>query len=267
MSTTECREKVKMSIVDAMEENMRQKLKYIPSSLSSMAVETIGSVSIVDSALPSDTFNTAYGGEISEEVAKEVYNFYKKRNAPMAWWVGPSSTNGREKQALEEAGFLHSEHDVGMACDLTALKSDYCSPEELEIVECKREEEFRDFGEVLASIFNPIDSQVVVFYKMMGALPEERRRQMPLYVGYVDGRAVATSCLFLTEVAGIFDIATHPEYRKKGYGSALFHAVLQRAKREGFRRALLQASPDGLNIYKRFGFEKVCDFNVYAMKQ
>ena len=68
----------------------------------------------------------------------------------------------------------------------------------------------------------------------------------------------------MTDCAGIFDISTRPEHRSKGLGSALFHHALKQAVAQGFEVGVLQASPDGLSIYEKYGFSKAGDFNVWS---
>lgn len=246
-----------------MENNMREKLKYVASKLHNMRTENIKGVSVVDTALSSDTFNTAFGGQIEDHIAQEVFLYYKKTNQPMAWWIGPSSTSEHTEKCLEKAGFVLNELDIGMVCHLAQIIESQ-SPEKLTIRQCVTPEDYDDFGEVLASIFDPPDEQVKVFYKKMATLSSEETKDMLLFVGYEEKHPVATSCLFITNVAGIYDIATRPEKRNLGYGSAMFYHTLIESQKRGLHKSVLQASPDGLNIYKRFGFEEVCHFVVWS---
>ena len=182
----------------------------------------------------------------------------------MAWWIGPGSQTPDSDFILQSAGFHHAEYDVGMACDLTAVTLDYELPESLEVKECALPQSFSDFGVVLASIFSPEDDYVKTFYNQLAELDAASIPSLKLFIGYEQNKAVAISGLFLTKCAGFFDIATRPEHQKKGYGSAMFYAALVHAKKLGYEVGVLQASPDGLNIYKRFGFKEVCDFNVWS---
>jgi N-acetylglutamate synthase len=59
---------------------------------------------------------------------------------------------------------------------------------------------------------------------------------------------LANGCL------GVFNIATPPESRRRGYGAAMTVRVLQDAAAHGCTWAWLQASPDGYPIYERLGF-------------
>ena len=84
------------------------------------------------------------------------------------------------------------------------------------------------------------------------------------YVGTVDGKDVATSIGFTGGGhVGIFDVATPPAYRGRGYGSA----VTARATLDGFEAgasfAYLQSSPMGLKIYERLGFETLERWSVW----
>jgi GNAT superfamily N-acetyltransferase len=254
----------KTQLIKYMEMNMQGKLAYIPSRQKEMDVLEYGDVLVVNSNFPSDTFNTTYGGSITKEHADFVFDYYKIRNLPMAWWIGPNSQTTESGSILQNAGFHHVEHDVGMVCDLTAVTLDYELPASLEIKECTLAQSFSDFGAVLASIFTPEDEFVKTFYNKLAELDAASIPALKLFVGYEDGKAVAISGLFLTECAGFFDIATRPFHQKKGYGSAMFYTALVQAKKLGYEVGVLQASPDGLNIYKRFGFNEVCDFNVWS---
>lgn len=251
-------------MIAEMENNMREKLKYVAARHPSMKVKKIADISIVDSNLPSDTFNTAFGGKIDEKSAKEIFNYYMKRKLPMAWWLGPSSIGKEAHDNLERACFTHDEIDIGMLCDTTEEIQDCIMPAGLTIRTCHTPKDFADFGDVLASIFTPADSQVKTFYTKLADIDAKKRKEMILFVGYNEIVPVATACLFLTDVAGIYDVSTRPDKRQMGYGSALFHRALVEAKQLGFKRGVLQASPDGLGIYKRFGFKKTCEFHVWG---
>ena len=77
-----------------------------------------------------------------------------------------------------------------------------------------------------------------------------------LYVGCVAGAAVATSALFLNNgVAGIYFVTTVPSHRGRGLGEAMTWHAVRRGRERGAGFASLQASPMGLPVYERMGFE------------
>jgi len=255
------------TIITEMEHNLRDKLKYVASKLSDMRIDSIAGVSVVDSALPSDTFNTAFGPPQTEKVAASIFARYKHSGQPMAWWIGPSAASEDTNILLSNAGFAYVDLDIGMACELQHVPTAYRAVDKLAIRRCTTQRDYSDFGHVLASIFDPPDAQVILFYEKLATIHADEIKEMLLFVGYEGSSPVATACLFLTNVAGIYDVATRPDKRRQGYGSAMFYHSLIQAKAMGLHHAVLQASPEGLNIYKRFGFRELCTFNVWSNQQ
>ncbi len=234
-----------------------------------MFVDNIGETKVVDSGMPTNTFNTAYGGIVTQKVADDVMQYYLKRKLPMAWWIGPSSAKNKDlEKNMQGAGFVKDELDIGMYCDLNKndLKS-YEIPDNFKIKECLNENYFSDFGKVLASIFEPRCEYVERFYSKVSAVSIQDRVKLRLFVGYVDDEPVATVAVFFSDVVGIYDVSTRPDMQKKGYGSAMFYRALKFAQDSGYKDIVLQASKDGLGIYKRFGFQEVCEFNVWSNKE
>ena len=77
---------------------------------------------------------------------------------------------------------------------------------------------------------------------------------MKLYLGFYKDEVVSVGSLVCTlDSIGIYDIATKEEMRGKGFGSTMFNYLLQ-AKELNVAQYVLQASPDGINIYKRLVF-------------
>lgn len=84
------------------------------------------------------------------------------------------------------------------------------------------------------------------------------------YVGIVDGKSVTTAMGFTSgDHVGIFDVATLPGYRARGYGAAL----TARAALDGFNAgasfAYLQSSAMGLKVYERLGFQTLETWSVW----
>jgi ribosomal protein S18 acetylase RimI-like enzyme len=89
----------------------------------------------------------------------------------------------------------------------------------------------------------------------MLAAPELR-----LYLGLVDGRAVASSAAVRTDATvGIYNVATVPDARGRGFGTALTWETMRDAD-PGWTVAVLQASEMGRPIYERMGFRLVREF-------
>ena len=70
----------------------------------------------------------------------------------------------------------------------------------------------------------------------------------------------AAMCVRDNDLAGMFEIVTHPDYRKQGKGMEIVKASLRWAKSHGARRAWLQvvaANQPAVNLYQSLGFGEV----------
>ena len=84
----------------------------------------------------------------------------------------------------------------------------------------------------------------------------------PLFALYVkDNMSVACGVGVLEhEIFGLFDIITHPAYRRKGYATALVSGILAWASEQRARRAYLQVvgtNQQALRLYAKFGFQEL----------
>jgi ribosomal protein S18 acetylase RimI-like enzyme len=200
------------------------------------------------------------------QVGRAVRDYYVSRNYNMSLWVGPSShPSSKRDSILEAAGFRRSdEEEVGMAAALSTLvasPSPHPPPTDLQIVAAKTAALLHDFGEVLNSIFPPPPyhgyTDLAAWFAAAAPQADLESPSCPYraFVGYLDGKPVASGSLFLgAGVAGIYDIATKPEYQRRGYAGLMMETVLDEARNEGYKTAVLEASLEGKSVYKRLGF-------------
>lgn len=212
----------------------------------------------VDSGLACDTFNFICGARLKPaEVTARVGSlckFFGPR--PFSWWVGPGDTPEDLGEALVAAGLNRSDSEVAMGARLDALHLGAPVPDGLSITRVQSSAQLRDFASVVACNWNPPDPNVRAFYEQAATLLLRPECPLWLYVGYLNGRAVATAELTVSAGAvGLYNIATLQEYRGRGAGTALTTVPLRDALARGHQLAVLQAAPDGLRIYERIGFQ------------
>lgn len=87
------------------------------------------------------------------------------------------------------------------------------------------------------------------------------------YVAYLDNQPVA--CTVAAPLDGrlyVSWVATHPDYRRKGYADAAMRAALASAREAtGLTRTVLHATAAGLPVYERMGYRSVVGFTWYAL--
>lgn len=86
------------------------------------------------------------------------------------------------------------------------------------------------------------------------------------FTGYVNSQPVATSLLFQTgKMAGIYNVATLKEFRRRGIGEAMTRAAVNAGRANGSEYACLQPSGLGEPIYKRMGFKTISRYQNYKI--
>jgi hypothetical protein len=79
-----------------------------------------------------------------------------------------------------------------------------------------------------------------------------------IYLATVDGEPVSTAISWLGDRGvGIFNVATPPSLRGRGYGAAVTASAVEEGFAAGAELAWLQASQLGEPVYRRMGFRQV----------
>lgn len=150
-----------------------------------------------------------------------------------------------------------------MAVELGEMNEDLPVPDGLAIRVVEDRGTLRDYLGVLCPTFR-IGEFIDHWFNMETSIGFDKSLQRRNYVGYLEGKPVANSHLLLTcGVAGIFGVATLPEVRRKGVGTALSLAPLRDARDMGYRVGVLQSSRMGLGVYQKIGFKEYCTIEGY----
>jgi len=227
-----------------------------------------GGLAVIDSGLPCDTFNLVCRARLDEAAAsarvKSAVDHFRGERRPFSWWVGPADRPADLGRRLEEAGLERAETELAMAADLSSIAADVSVPEGLRIVRARSDGEVADFAAVQAANWNPPDAQVVRFYDLAASALLARDCPLRLYVGYFGAEPVAASEATLAGgVAGLYNVATRREFRRRGFGAALTTRPLRDAREQGYRTAVLQAAAEGVRLYERIGFRRFGDITEY----
>jgi GNAT superfamily N-acetyltransferase len=82
-----------------------------------------------------------------------------------------------------------------------------------------------------------------------------------VYAGYLDGRPVVAGLGIRSgRTIGVYDIATAPDARGRGYGAAMTMRIVDDGATAGCDIAALQASEMGRPLYERLGFRTVVEY-------
>ncbi len=86
------------------------------------------------------------------------------------------------------------------------------------------------------------------------------------YIGEVDGEPVTTGIgVTFGDAVAIFNIATPPAHRRRGYGGAVTARAVQDGFAGGAHWAWLQASDAGRPVYERLGFRTIESWSCWSI--
>jgi GNAT superfamily N-acetyltransferase len=157
---------------------------------------------------------------------------------------------------------IHVEDEPGMAVDLNALNESIQRSSRLIIQRVTTQEQLRQWVQVWG--YGAPDEVTSIVLHTYAQLPLDTQSSLQFFLGTLDDKAVATSALFLgAGVASVKHVVTLHQTRRQGIGAAITLFTAQEARRQGYRVGVLTASPMGIAIYRRLGFQEYCTFGTY----
>ncbi len=240
----------------------------IPGQTSGMQVYHSPSLSYVDSGLSCDTFNIIHikqGHTLSAQELEGALIHFKQYEQDYCLWINSENLLPRVEKLLLAHGLRRQHEEIGMILRLenyqAVLKETHAN---IKLV--SNAHALEEYATVIANNWNPPDANVLDYYKKTSQSYLAAKEEVFFLTYYHKDRAVATAELFSTDqgTLGIYGFATLAAYRGRGIGSTLFTYALNLAKEKGFKNLILQATEDGIGIYKNYGFKTVTTYFEYA---
>jgi GNAT superfamily N-acetyltransferase len=251
-------------------DNFTYKTSYIARQVNGMDVKETKDYITVDCGLPADTFNiiTLLNSNVTEGIEKlyKEVEYYNQKKFPMSVWFWDDKQEQTIKSELIKLGLKEAEKNIAMVAELKTIHPRINMPVGFTIQKASSSGQIKKFGETLANLFGTSEEgkNVQAYYNQISSLDLWNSDDMKLYLGLYKGDLVTVGSLVCTkDSVGIYDIATKEEMRGKGFGSTMFNYLLQEAKQLKNTYCVLQASPDGINIYKKSGFQALGQMTVF----
>ncbi len=210
--------------------------------------------------LPGSMFNAIWRSRLTPDqfdgAIDEALTWFKARSAPMlAWWFSQNTPDLFAR--LEAHGFKFDYAAPGMAIEIDTISLHM--PDGFTIVEAHDEKTLEDWVAALYSAYEEYQMPMRAARVWEEAtLALGANTPWRLYVGYWQGKPVATNMIFNGGgVSGLFCVGTIPEARGKGFGAAITLKPLLDAQAEGYRYGVLFAAEMAIPMYRKVGFREV----------
>ncbi len=194
----------------------------------------------------------------------ETLAYFQARELPFMWSIGPSTRPTDLAASVLEHGFTFSHDMEALVIDLNTANIDVPSPEGLVIKEARDNQELLPLRTLEIICFDASEEVAQNYYDNYVTAGFGSGKEWHHFIGYWHDRPVAMAALLLhAGVAGIYGVATIPEARQHGIGTALVRYAMGEARAAGYRVATLTPSQMSIKIYRRLGFQHWCTIRHY----
>jgi GNAT superfamily N-acetyltransferase len=255
-------------MLEKIQQNFTEHALRIPGVTKGMRVFRKTHLCYVDAGLSCDTFNIIHitqGEGLGLEEIREAVGYFGERELAYCIWITTENLTEQVQDHFNSLQLERKNAEPGMVVDLS-LYEPVLRENHAQIVVAGDAVTIADFAAVIAANWVPPDHNVRLYYERTADAYLSAASKAELLVYYEGGKPVATVEIFATDAdtVGLYALATDADHRGKGIGSSLMYFALNRAKEKGYRQVILQASEDGIGIYRKLGFQEYTGYYEYA---
>lgn len=193
-----------------------------------------------------------------DELIKDATDFFAITNTPWCIVMRAELVNQESVATLHRWSFSESDISVAMVLDLSTinLHADNSTVKNMDAQ--------LDSWAIPLQAYPATSKSVALQYAQSHKLALERKRNMN-HLSLFNGDEVISS-MTLSWKDGwsrIDDVATLPEHQCQGFATKLMHHGLCLAAKKGAQFCFLEASPAGLTIYQKLGFQELFKNQVF----
>jgi ribosomal protein S18 acetylase RimI-like enzyme len=256
-----------MNEVDALEENLWSQWSQFgrPPTCSFHRDDKICQLDTPIASLP---YNGVFKFSVDaapEDRIDAIIDHYKRRSVEHLWLVHPTARPQNLDMLLEARGLKQVETFSGMVVEPSGLKADQRAPQEFEFRRIEPTEEDVVIEMVAKRWSVPTDAipHLRSFFRSnrVGA-PDA---PMQGWLATINGRAVGKGFTYRSRnIVGLYGVATQPEARGKGIGTALCVHALRQACSSDVDLLVLHSTPMAHSLYRSLGFRDVAPFGLFT---
>jgi ribosomal protein S18 acetylase RimI-like enzyme len=251
------------------EENLRQSFRVLAEGRPGADVLELPGVSIASLGVAFQMFNAAFLSapvETQDEMETRLRlarDHFDARGLPWSFWICEDWLTRPLRRRLSR---VCQQYGLRLAAEMPGMMARrIAAPErrlpDLEVRRVDSTQILHDFRAIGSTCFHvpPAWFSEVFDDRFVAGSP------FACIVGYRNGVAVATAASVPSgSTIGLYNVATAPEFRERGYAEAITRSTIEVALREnGASQLVLQSTAQALTLYERMGFEAVTRIVAY----
>jgi GNAT superfamily N-acetyltransferase len=242
------------------EENLFEQIRYYGRSEGSSLTDNDNIIKFTTD-IPLPFFNCVlYYNLDNDSLVSQLRSFKefgKSRKTSLLWLKGPSSIPRDIEPVLLSEGFKYDDHMTGMAVDIDNISSVHKNTPGFRIEIVENSQQLNRWVFACLKGFNENGKNFQNIYDFEESLGLGKSLPWVRFTGIADEEPVATSAVFMgSKAAGLDNVTTIPEWRKKGLGTLMVKQALRFSRDWGYKIGVLQASDMGLSLYRQLGFRE-----------
>ncbi|MHA1110300.1 MAG: GNAT family N-acetyltransferase [Promethearchaeota archaeon] len=189
-----------------------------------------------------------------DEMLRNALAYFEKKHVPWCWLTGSVNDHKDFYTFLQSKGFK-LKIEPGMGIELNNLEKKDHKTENVSIIKGETMEHVDLSWKVSLSAYGFPREFSEPYWKK--SIKDDNRS---FFVALLENKPVGISEVFYYKgVAGLYFVGVNDDVRGNGIGTAVTLAPLYEAKERGYQWAILHSSQMGFNMYKRIGFETICE--------
>lgn len=200
--------------------------------------------------------------ELVEKEIESVKTFYAYRGVPWSWWLGPNPQPADMPERLLRHGLRYNMRPTLVAslpAELPPL------PHNIEVWQAKNHPDLASASTIRRIAFGFPEGVGENYFEVMAQNWLDPTRVRLYLAGVKNGPPAAIGTLIMgAGLPGIYAMATLPNWRNHGLGTAILISLLTEAMEMGHKLTVLTASQLGYPLYRKYGFKHIFNYLDYG---
>jgi GNAT superfamily N-acetyltransferase len=249
----------------AWHENIVEAFASIARAVPSGHVESTGGVTLVRSGVASSGYNIVFALDPPVSAGRlegRIEETFTRHGVPWHLTTSSATTPSFGRLIRDHRLSQHLVHPAFVWAPLPEAAPPL--PRGLEIAPVRTLEEMRSFVRILIEGFGEASGVFDRWLDEATATSRPGSVTRGLYLGCVDGQPACTASRITTgDIAGIYAVATLPEFRRRGFATAITARAAIDGRAEGCQESYLQATELGRPVYEKMGYRLVEEYDEW----